>query len=177
MTYQNTYIFLVVILVSYLPFVSILVYLVNVLSLVLSEWHCIFLAGNGGCDPDGINTCPFGGICLATNEGLGRCHCEDTCPYVVNPVCGSDGKSYENDCLLKVAGCKRRSPIGIQHPGECGKLQFQGYIECCPKWQFLFSTEVQIGTLVSKKISAATWLGFSGFRYTTKGSQQHAILQ
>ena len=88
--------------------------------------HCIFFAGNGGCDPDGINTCPFGGICLATNEGLGRCHCEDTCPYVVNPVCGSDGKSYENDCLLKVAGCKRRSPIGIQHPGECGKLQFQG---------------------------------------------------
>ena len=95
--------------------------------------HCIFFAGNGGCDPDGINTCPFGGICLATNEGLGRCHCEDTCPYVVNPVCGSDGKSYENDCLLKVAGCKRRSPIGIQHPGECGKPPNSKVIT---KWQF-----------------------------------------
>ena len=124
--YTNTYSQLIFqSFICHLYYVSI-VYLVNVLVVGLSELHCIFFAGNGGCDPDGINTCPFGGICLATNEGLGRCHCEDTCPYVVNPVCGSDGKSYENDCLLKVAGCKRRSPIGIQHPGECGKLQFQG---------------------------------------------------
>ena len=96
--------------------------------LKILDFNCItnfqlltYISGNGGCDPEGINTCPYGGVCLPTKDGVGRCHCEDTCPYVVNPVCGSDGKTYDNDCLLKVAGCKRRSPIGIQHSGECGK--------------------------------------------------------
>ena len=80
---------------------------------------CVFVGftGNGGCDPEDGAVCPHGGVCIE-----GRCLCEDTCPYVFQPMCGNDGKTYDNECLLKLAGCRRRSPISIRHNGECGKI-------------------------------------------------------
>ena len=82
--------------------------------------YLLFVSGNGGCDPFTVDedgaVCPHGGVCIE-----GRCSCEDTCPYVFQPICGNDGTTYDNECLLKLAGCRRRSPINIRHNGECGK--------------------------------------------------------
>lgn len=37
------------------------------------------------------------------------------------PVCGSDGKTYDNECTLKVADCKSSENITVKHAGPCGK--------------------------------------------------------
>ena len=88
--------------------------------------YLLFVSGNGGCDPFTVDedgaVCPHGGVCIE-----GRCSCEDTCPYVFQPICGNDGTTYDNECLLKLAGCRRRSPINIRHNGECGKPFFKNF--------------------------------------------------
>ncbi|XP_028168245.1 serine protease inhibitor dipetalogastin-like [Ostrinia furnacalis] len=40
------------------------------------------------------------------------------CPDVLSPVCGSDGNTYDNDCLLNCATVNN-SRLGIAHSGPC----------------------------------------------------------
>merc|ERR1719187_894710 len=46
---------------------------------------------------------------------------EDKCPYNFNPVCGTDGKSYKNPCLLDIADCKSPTQYSVEklHDGCC----------------------------------------------------------
>ena len=60
-------------------------------------------------------------MCIVNSEGKPDCQCEDTCSLRINPVCGSDGESYENECYLQLEVCRRRSAINVLHAGECGK--------------------------------------------------------
>ena len=47
--------------------------------------------------------------------------CPELCPAVYQPVCGSDGNTYPNECNLKVADCKSDENITVLYLGPCGK--------------------------------------------------------
>jgi hypothetical protein len=64
----------------------------------------------GGQCPSGmtcnIQSCSLGatGTCVWTPQ---------SCPYLWDPVCGCDDKTYANDCIRLKAG------VGLKHQGEC----------------------------------------------------------
>jgi len=55
--------------------------------------------------------------------------CPDICPLNHDPVCGSDGETYANDCALTVWKCNHGpSDLKIVHLGKCGS-GYHGYSE------------------------------------------------
>ncbi|KAI8795489.1 agrin [Biomphalaria glabrata] len=69
-----------------------------------------------------LHFCPFGSTCRvnsSTNEPV--CVCEQKCPAVLAPLCGSDGATYNNPCLMERASCQRGKKIKVASNGPCGK--------------------------------------------------------
>jgi len=70
------------------------------------------------------------GACMANDavkEAEEPEECSAVCLRIYRPVCGSDGKQYANDCVLKYEGCKtgqdlRVAPCPKPCPKMCGRI-------------------------------------------------------
>ncbi|XP_047630464.1 serine protease inhibitor Kazal-type 1 [Phacochoerus africanus] len=71
---------------------------------LLSALALLSLPGNGSSCLNYQATC--------TNEVSG-------CPKIYNPVCGTDGITYSNECVLCSENKKRQTPVLIQKSGPC----------------------------------------------------------
>jgi coxsackievirus/adenovirus receptor len=71
--------------------------------------------------------CSFYSNCFVDNRGKARCICPDehTCPQVADAVCGTDGKTYLNDCVMKARTCKKGVLVKKAKDGACGKSKFE----------------------------------------------------
>lgn len=49
-----------------------------------------------------------------------RCICNIDCSgHNENPVCATDGNSYNNPCLVREASCMKQEQIDVKHLGRC----------------------------------------------------------
>ena len=65
-------------------------------------------------------TCPFYGYCVA-NQTTAECKCDFACIEIYAPVCGTDGKTYSNDCHMTRQACIDQKNITVSYKGECSK--------------------------------------------------------
>lgn len=61
-------------------------------------------------------------VCKLRNGRI-ACECPDEsyCDKKPDPVCGSDGKEYSNECLLNVVACQKNNGLKVANKGKCGK--------------------------------------------------------
>uniref|UniRef100_A0A8C2JLC7 Follistatin-like 5 n=1 Tax=Cyprinus carpio TaxID=7962 RepID=A0A8C2JLC7_CYPCA len=79
-----------------------------------------FLGQNGFPGPCEHKYCGLGKHCVVDREtGEGECQCLERCKPHYKPVCGSDGKLYQNHCELHRASCMAHQRITIMHSEEC----------------------------------------------------------
>lgn len=77
-------------------------------------------------------TCSPGKVCKM-KTGRPQCVCSPDCSHIslMNAVCGSDGKTYKDECALLMARCMGHPDLEVMYQGECkSKHNFYIYLVC-----------------------------------------------
>ena len=65
--------------------------------------------------------CAYGADCIQTPDGRTECLCPTDCPSMFTPVCGTDGVTYTNHCMMRMKSCRQEKNTRVKHSGECGE--------------------------------------------------------
>ena len=59
-------------------------------------------------------------------SGTAQCECPsaDQCPSNYRAICGDNGKTYRNKCLLEAESCQMRKRIEVKRKGQCSKYRY-----------------------------------------------------
>jgi hypothetical protein len=72
-------------------------------------------------DPCEDVRCSFNSLCVVDSNYRASCQCPK-CPPATKHVCGSDGKTYVNECELRKQSCTTKTNITVLHQGKCSKF-------------------------------------------------------
>ncbi|VDK73629.1 unnamed protein product [Litomosoides sigmodontis] len=73
----------------------------------------------GKCDPCKDFICSAGTVCKVTADRRVECRCSQQCGMHSDPICATDGNTYENECLMSVSACLHDREVLIYHKGRC----------------------------------------------------------
>ena len=73
-------------------------------------------------DPCEDIECSINAQCVVDNNHKASCQCPK-CPRKTKKVCGTDGKTYINECELRKESCKTKTNITVLHDGKCSKFR------------------------------------------------------
>ena len=105
--------------------VNLLFYKVNLLfykvNLLFSKVNLLFYKVNllFFSDPCHGHRCPVSQVCQLDDNRNPICRCNSLCNLEFSPVCGSDGRTYSNECIMNAEACKNRKEIRRIFAGEC----------------------------------------------------------
>ena len=71
--------------------------------------------------PCSESKCPEDQDCVLDVKGKASCKCPAVCPSGRDPVCGSDGRTYENRCKARKESCEKKKNLSFVS-GGCGKI-------------------------------------------------------
>ena len=63
--------------------------------------------------------CPSFGICKTFSAYESRCVCYEDCPSYQDPVCTTNGTTYDNQCWYELNYCRGLEKNSVYHPGSC----------------------------------------------------------
>ena len=103
-------------------------------------------------DPCTNVTCEYHSHCIALAPHQYACVCEDSCPSYEEQVCASNGRTFDNLCLLQLEICLTRANYTSYHPGSCTGTWHIKFSKSMSQWK-LFLKHIQLKCKVNQHLS------------------------